>query len=162
MSLKYLNTQIVFQEIPDEVSLAINITQCPNNCKGCHSEYLKEDIGTELTKTELAKLIEQNEGISCILFMGGDKDRPFLNYLAKFIKNEYDLKVGYYSGLNHLDHLDLNNFDYIKIGPYVEELGGLSNPNTNQKLFEVNRLNKLFNKFNLTDITYKFWKNGNS
>ena len=66
MSLKYLNTQIVFQEIPDEISLAINITQCPNNCKGCHSEYLKEDIGTELTKTELAKLIEQNERMSCI------------------------------------------------------------------------------------------------
>jgi anaerobic ribonucleoside-triphosphate reductase activating protein len=59
MSLKYLNTQIVFQEIPDEISLAINITNCPNNCKSCHSEYLKQDIGEELTNT-LIDYYEQN------------------------------------------------------------------------------------------------------
>lgn len=158
MSLKYLNTQIVFQEIPDEISLAINITNCPNNCKGCHSEYLKQDIGEELTKIKLSELIEQNKGISCVLFMGGDKYRHILNYLAKFIKNEYDLKVGYYSGLNNLDNLDISNFDYIKLGPYIETLGGLDNPKTNQRLFEINRINKLFNKHCLTDITYKFWK----
>ena len=34
--LKYVNTGIVFQEIPDEVTLAINISGCPCHCPGCH------------------------------------------------------------------------------------------------------------------------------
>ena len=43
--LKYVNTDIVFQEIPDEVTLAVNISNCPCRCPGCHSEYLWEDVG---------------------------------------------------------------------------------------------------------------------
>ena len=46
--LKYANTDIVFQEIPDEVTLAINITNCPCHCPGFHSHYLWEDIGLPL------------------------------------------------------------------------------------------------------------------
>lgn len=38
--LKYVDTAIVFSEIPDEVTLAINISGCPNKCKNCHSQYL--------------------------------------------------------------------------------------------------------------------------
>jgi len=45
-----------------------------------------------------------------------------------------------------------DDFDYIKIGPYIEEKGPLNNPNTNQRLYE-----KVGN--NHKDITYKFWKN---
>ena len=47
--LKYVNTGIVFQEIPDEVTLAINISNCPCHCPGCHSHYLWEDVGLPLT-----------------------------------------------------------------------------------------------------------------
>ena len=35
--LKYAGYDIVFQEIPDEVTLAISLTNCPNRCPGCHS-----------------------------------------------------------------------------------------------------------------------------
>ena len=35
--LKYVNHDIVFQEFPDEVTLAINLSCCPNGCTGCHS-----------------------------------------------------------------------------------------------------------------------------
>lgn len=153
--IKYINTQIVFQEIPDEISLAINITQCPNNCLGCHSSYLKDDIGIDLTKKELAKLIEENPGVSCILFMGGDKDRKYLNTLAQFIKCNYNLKVGYYSGLTNFDDLNLNHFNYVKLGPYIKELGGLNNPTTNQRLYMFdNQLNKI-------DMTNLFWNEKN-
>ena len=47
--LKYVNSSVVFQEIPDEVTLAINISNCPCHCPGCHSKYLWEDIGLPLT-----------------------------------------------------------------------------------------------------------------
>lgn len=40
--LKYVNTDIVFQEFPDEVTLAINLSNCPCHCPGCHSSYLWE------------------------------------------------------------------------------------------------------------------------
>ena len=43
--LKYLGYSIVFQEVPDEVTLAINISGCPHKCEGCHSKYLWEYDG---------------------------------------------------------------------------------------------------------------------
>ena len=43
--LKYANFDIVFQEVPEEVTLAINISNCPNQCPGCHSKYLWENKG---------------------------------------------------------------------------------------------------------------------
>ena len=49
--IKYVNTEVVFQEIPDETTLAINISGCPCHCPGCHSSYLWEDVGTPLTPT---------------------------------------------------------------------------------------------------------------
>ena len=46
--VKYVNTEVVFEEIPDEITLAINVSNCPNQCPGCHSPYLREDIGEDL------------------------------------------------------------------------------------------------------------------
>lgn len=41
--VRYHNFDIVFAEIPDETTLAINITNCPNRCPGCHSPHLQRD-----------------------------------------------------------------------------------------------------------------------
>lgn len=150
--LKYVDTKIVFQEIPDEVTLAINISNCPCQCKGCHSSYLAQDIGTELTFNEVRKLIKKNSGISCIAFMGGDSEPKRINALASFVTNHYQLKVAWYSGRQELSKdIELRNFDYIKLGPYIEELGPLSSRTTNQRFYRVE-------KGVLTDITNKFWK----
>lgn len=150
--LKYVDTKIVFQEIPDEVTLAINISNCPCQCKGCHSSYLAQDIGTELTFNEVRKLIKHNSGISCIAFMGGDSEPKRINALASFVTNHYQLKVAWYSGRQELSKdIELRNFDAIKLGPYIEELGPLSSRTTNQRFYRVE-------KGVLTDITNKFWK----
>ena len=58
--LKYHSSYIGFREIPDEISLCINITNCPNNCKGCHSPWLKEDVGEDLNIESLNTLINKN------------------------------------------------------------------------------------------------------
>ena len=148
--LKYVDTKIVFQEIPDEVTLAINISNCPCQCKGCHSSYLAQDIGTELTFNEVRKLIKKNSGISCIAFMGGDSEPKRIDALASFVTNHYQLKVAWYSGRQELSkEINLQNFDAIKLGPYVEELGPLNSKTTNQRFYKVSN-NKLI------DITYKF------
>ena len=74
--------QVVFEEIPDEVTLAIEITNCPGQCVGCHSPWLRDDIGEELTKEKLFELIDANKGITCVCFMGEGKDQEALKSLA--------------------------------------------------------------------------------
>ena len=151
--LKYVDAKVVFAEVPDEVTLAINISNCPCQCKGCHSSYLAQDIGTELTFNEVRKLIKKNSGISCIAIMGGDAEPDKVNTLASFITNHYNsIKVAWYSGRQELsDSIDLFNFDYIKLGPYKEEFGPLNSRTTNQRFYKVNGKE-------LVDITSKFWK----
>lgn len=154
--LKYTNTEVVFQEIPDETTLAINISNCPCHCKGCHSSYLAEDIGEPLTERELEKLIKENKGITCISFMGGDLDPKEVDRLAQHVPHCYggeELLVAWYSGRQELSKdISLKNFNYIKLGPYIEELGGLKSSNTNQKLYKIV-------DGEMIDITSRFWKN---
>lgn len=160
--LKYLNTQMTFAEVPDEITLCINITGCKNGCEGCHSSYLAEDIGTELTIEELVRLGTETEGITCIAFMGGDSDPKRINKLAKFVTEELDLKVAWYSGRQYIpDEINIGNFNYIKIGPYIPKLGGLDSENTNQIMYEVCLVNKLGDKYLLKEITHKFRKHEN-
>ena len=151
--LKYYNTMIVLREIPDEITLAINITNCPCHCKGCHSQFLWEDIGTPLTFNEVDNLIENNRGITCICFMGGDSNPYVVNSLAAYIREEHEgLKIAWYSGMEKIsDEIDKANFDFIKIGPYIEEYGGLDKETTNQILFKVE-------DGRLIDITKKMQK----
>lgn len=160
LTLKYVDSLVSFSEVPDEISLCINISNCPNNCKGCHSSYLKDDIGEELNVLSLYNLIKANAGISCVCFMGGDQNPKLINDLAFAVQLLQDKprKVAWYSGREtiHKD-IELELFTYIKIGPYIEELGPLDNPNTNQKMYEVTQDQN--NNITLTDITYKFWKN---
>jgi anaerobic ribonucleoside-triphosphate reductase activating protein len=135
--MKFAEVKIVFREIPDEVSLAISITNCPIRCPGCHSPHLWLDEGDELDDTALKRLVEKNEGITTVLFMGGDREPAKVNALAAWVKSNTDLKVGWYSGRDSLsEFIQLENFDYIKLGGYVSELGGLDSPKTNQKLFK--------------------------
>lgn len=150
--VKYLQTEVVFEEIPTEISLAINITNCQNNCIGCHSPYLRQNIGNELTNNTIDALIEKNKGITCILFMGEGNDRERLFELAAYVKNEKHLKVAIYSGRKEVESEFYNVFDYIKVGPYIEKYGPLSKETTNQRLYQIAN-------GNIVDITSGFWKN---
>ena len=152
--LKYLNTQVTFAEVPDEITLCINITGCKNGCKNCHSSYLAQDIGKPLNKSSLSELIEGNKGVSCVSFMGGDNDAIHLVALASWVKTHTNLKVAWYSGRQELAGIvarQLQWFDFIKLGPYMEEFGPLNSRTTNQRFYKVNGKE-------LVDITSKFWK----
>ena len=143
---------VTFSEVPDEISLCIEISNCPCHCKNCHSSYLAEDIGEELTLDKIYKLIDNNEGITCICFMGGDSSPKEIDMFARCIKDLYNIKIAWYSGRQELSKdIDLKNFDVIKLGPYIEELGPLTKNTTNQKFYKV--INN-----ELIDNTYLFWK----
>ena len=156
---KYYNSMVVFEEIPDEITLAINITNCPCRCVNCHSKFLWEDVGTELTFEELERLIKENDGITCVCFMGGDANPKEINDLATYISAKNmcgykSLKIGWYSGKDELsEDIDIRLFDYIKLGHYDEKFGGLDKETTNQRLYKI-----AHDKESLIDITSKFWR----
>jgi len=155
--LKVASYDVVFQEIPGEVTLALNLSGCPCHCPGCHSQHLWEDIGEELDEELLDGLIARYKGlITCVAFMGGDADPDGVVRLANHVQG---LKTAWYSGRpntpNNLSTLINPNtpipFHYIKFGPYIEELGGLKSPKTNQRLYQ--RKDDTW-----ADITSSFWK----
>lgn len=160
--LKYVDVKVTFAEVPDEVTLAINISNCPCQCKGCHSSYLAQDIGKPLNKTSLSELIEGNKGVSCVAFMGGDSNVMHLVALASWVKTHTNLKVAWYSGRQELADgvaRQLQWFDFIKLGPYKEELGPLNSRTTNQRFYEVEPFDEVIpGDFVLSDMTDKFWK----
>lgn len=195
--IKYVSYAITFAEIPNEVSLTIQLSNCPFRCDGCHSPELQQDIGEDLER-DLPLLLEQYaDRITCVCFMG---DGPKGQYwqLRKIAELAHDkgLKTAQYSGYKDWDehdenirwfedkYLDFdeyinssegcsteiseflqwigdtdfsNKYDYVKIGDYRKELGGLNSPTTNQKMY---RLNKKTEEYE--DITSMFWNKKNS
>jgi anaerobic ribonucleoside-triphosphate reductase activating protein len=151
--LKYYNYDIVFEEIPDKVTLAINITNCQNNCVDCHSSYLKEDIGSILDIDTIDFLIDKFYGINCILFMGEGNDKTELLKFASYIRNK-NLLVALYSGNDIIDEDSFLYFDYIKIGHYNKKYGPLNKKSTNQKLYKIENTQ---DNIIINDITYKLW-----
>ena len=160
--LKYKNAVVTFAEVPEEVTLCINITGCPVHCEGCHSSELWEDTGYILDGRAIDTLISNNQGISCVCFMGGDNDPQGIYEVAKFIREHWPLKICWYSGMSLRQDLPLEYFDYIKTGPYKKELGGLDSITTNQRFYQVKKKlaymsDEVMYRY-LEDITWKFQK----
>ena len=86
--------------------------------------------------------------------MGGDSDPECVVSLASYIHSKYaSLKVAWYSGRIRIpSSINKAVFDYIKVGPYIEHLGGLKEKTTNQRLYKKNADNSF------SDITSLFWK----
>ena len=138
--LRCYSYDIVCQEIPDEITLAVNISCCPNRCPGCHSPWLWEDAGEYMTEEMLSSLIDRySSAVTCFCFMGGDAEPFEVERLCIWIRNQYPhLKIAWYSGKESIpEGFDIGILDYIKTGPYIEALGGLKSKDTNQRLYRI-------------------------
>ena len=148
--MKVASFDIVFQEIPGEVTLALNLSGCPCHCPGCHSPHLAEDIGEPLTEDLLNGLLDRyGRQITCVAFMGGDAEPDEVARWAEWVKNRH-LKTAWYSGRMNMP-TDEQAFDFVKLGPYIEALGGLKSEKTNQRLYK-----RVGEKWE--DITAVFWR----
>jgi anaerobic ribonucleoside-triphosphate reductase activating protein len=161
--LKYVHNQVTFSEVPDEISLCIDISNCPNCCTGCHSPELRQDIGEPLTIAVIEDLLTTNEGVTCVCFMGGDAEPIEVNNLSKWVHEHYGntIKTAWYSGKDEYPKF-IPDFDYVKIGSYREDDGPLNCRTTNQRMVKINRpkpgeLQPEYSWY-MEDITYKFWK----
>ena len=146
--LKVYDSAITFAEFPDEITLAVNISNCPGMCDGCSEPWLLEDVGEELTEDKIDSLIAEHPDITVFGLMGGDSDHDDVARIADYIHGKYPkLKVGMYSGREFLNMKLLECLDLYKIGRWIMPKGPASEwhltnngvlqfPWSNQLLFE--------------------------
>ena len=143
-------TDVVIEEIPDRVTLAVEISNCQGSCVGCHSPFLKTDIGEELTPAAIDAMIRANFGVNCFLFLGEGRDRDALKTLAEYLRSRHPgIERALYSGREKVEDELYDIFDYVKVGPYRAEFGPLNERTTNQRLY-----------YHREDITSRFWRKG--
>lgn len=157
-------TSVVMEEIPDRVTLAVDISNCTGLCEGCHSPFLRMDIGEELTPEAAEALISDNFGVNCFLFLGEGNDPESLVRIAEHIRSAHPaLALALYSGRESVEEEIWAAFDYVKTGPYRPECGPLNRRTTNQRLYLVHHEKTAGEHssaacYTLEDITYRFWR----
>lgn len=154
--LRFTNEEVVWQEVPNETTLAYLFSGCPLRCKGCHSaEAWSTKIGTAMTTTYFQKRIKQYSGlITCVLFLGGEWQPNNLLNLLK-ISNNHGLKTCLYTGLeqHEIPQELLEHLTYLKTGRWIAERGGLENINTNQRFIDL-RTGKILNHLFIKEGTH--------
>jgi anaerobic ribonucleoside-triphosphate reductase activating protein len=137
--MRYYDKQVVFQEVPNEISLAYSITGCKVGCKGCHSAFTwNENTGTELTPLNFAEDLEKyGLLVSCVLFYGGEWHENQLIKLLEIAKYEFRLLTCLYTGRDSISDRVLPHLTFLKTGCWDAKLGGLQSPTTNQLLMNV-------------------------
>lgn len=158
--LKLQSYAVTFAEVPDEICLCLNISGCNHCCPGCHSQHLwNGDKDRPLSECFDTVVNYLGGRVSCLVFMGGDYNiEELLSYAVK--AKERGLKVCVYTGADFESPeafeleaaLIAGTLDYLKVGPYVEEFGGLASAKTNQRMFAME-------DGIVKDITWKFWRN---
>lgn len=146
--MNYSSKQIVWQEVPGEVSLAYTISGCPLRCVGCHSaDTWPLGAGYLLTLADFKAELEKYQGLmTCVLFLGGEWHEQMLLELLE-IAQKQGLNTCLYTGYEDVSHELKARLTYLKTGPWVRELGGLDSANTNQRFIDLRTnecLNSLF------------------
>ena len=150
--IKYIPelTDVVLEEIPDKVTLAVEISNCRGSCPGCHTPFLQQDLGVELTPEDVDRLIADNFGVNCFLLLGEGRDKEALLRIAAHLQAHHPgIERAVYSGRTEVEPEIYAAFDYVKVGPYIAELGPLNERTTNQRLY-----------YHGEDITSRFWHKG--
>lgn len=146
--MRCCNVDVVFQEVPGEISLAFSCTGCPIHCPKCHSKFLWDaDLGEEFTDGYFLEWAERySSAVTCALFYGGEWDKEWLKGKLKLAK-DIGLKTALYTGLDEVDEDIKSLLDYLKTGPYREERGGLRSKTTNQRMLDLAKGEDITQKF---------------
>lgn len=173
--LKYpvVNTDITFNELPDKMAYAIELGACKRHCVGCHSPELQEE---DAPLTSLLDILEEAQdaidaGANAIVVMGGTNNKHITEEsLIALLQDLSDIApVGIYSGSEDEERDKMialeGHCTWLKTGPYMDTLGGLESPRTNQRFYRITTTYRLDAQDNLVDVrpcfldeTHKFWK----
>jgi anaerobic ribonucleoside-triphosphate reductase activating protein len=135
-------------EIPGELALTIMFNNCQQHCPSCHSPYLwlkrKTFSLVELT-AKVYEFINKYPDITAILLMGGDTNGLTQQEFYDLIDVLGDIRpIGIYSGSSSKEHQEnlyhvtrnLESVQWLKLGDFKQELGGLETPGTNQRFYK--------------------------
>lgn len=138
--MKVAYCDVVMQEVPGEIAMAVSFTGCPRSCAGCHSPELRDpSYGFPLTAEEFGGMLDRYKGLlTCAMFLGGEWDEAQLSLFIDAAL-ERGLKTCLYTGAADAPEAVKSRLTYVKTGAYVPELGGLGSPKTNQKFFDLKR-----------------------
>ena len=145
-----VNLGVTLNEIPDKVAVFVELGQCKNICKECHSAYyihnkLHPDLYTPLDLIVYKVQRQVHKGANAIVIMGGTNNYDMdTEKLIKLINTLADIApVGVYSGILdgamvHRDIIKNSKLTWLKTGEYNAKLGGLNSPTTNQRFYFIN------------------------
>lgn len=146
---RILDPVVSLQEVPGEISLIFQITGCPHRCPGCHSPELWPSNGSRFDLERFTLEIERYRGLfTCVCFFGGEWLPGELLIYLNFAR-ERGLKTCLYSGATEVHSSLYPALNYLKLGPWVEALGGLDKNTTNQVFLDLDKksnLNYLFQR----------------
>lgn len=137
--LYYTEFGLSNREVPGESSICIYISGCCHNCKNCHYPLLKtKDYGERLNEYYKDIIELYRKQATCVCFLGEgpntevehDEFRAIVEYAR-----QNQLKTCLYSGRDVSIESWMKMFDYIKLGSYQEDKGGLDNLSTNQSFW---------------------------
>ena len=148
MGFNCLTPTVVFQEVPNEISLCFSITGCKVGCKGCHStELWNANYGIALTNQNFIQWLTKYKNlITCVVFFGGEWQEQALIEKLIIAKN-FHLKTCLYSGREYININISQHLTFLKTGAWQAELGGLDSLTSNQVFRDMitgEKLNHLF------------------
>lgn len=146
--IKVTREDVVFREVPGEVALAFTVAGCPLRCPGCHSsDSWTPNQGWPLSADLLAQRVQRYRGLlTAVLFLGGEWHSQALSTCLQRARS-LGLVTCLYTGLEDVEASLKVHLDYLKVGPWRRELGGLDSASTNQRFIDLRTgltLNHLF------------------
>lgn len=155
------STGVTMNEVPDHLSFYIEMGNCKQKCKGCHSPHLWNTVNNHMSIEELEVLAYDaiNKGANAIVLMGGTTNGIPYPHLVRLIdKLSQIAPVCLYSGSDDYEQDMLiaitTRLTWLKTGSYQETKGGLMSTETNQKFLRKENVNLRYAIF--IDETYKF------
>lgn len=132
---------VVLQEVPGEVSLAVALAGCPNNCKDCHSPWLQarniEVDGGVVDPAIVGSALDKYQGlVTCLLLLGGEWDARMASALLDEALAR-KLHTAMYAGTDVVPFEIRLRLTYLKTGRWNPALGGLGTMGTNQVLVDL-------------------------
>ena len=136
--MRYNRIDVVFQEVPDEISLLFAIAGCHKRCKGCHSPELWDEENGQVLSSQIFRshICKYKDDITCVCFFGGEWDKENLIYFLDIAKS-LKLKTCLYTGSTDVSEDIRLRLDFLKVGEWNRNLGGLDSPFTNQKFYSL-------------------------
>lgn len=137
-----VSTGITLNEVPGQIAFYVEIGECNRRCHGCHSPHLWEYVQHKTSLEDLLRKIldAKEEGADAVLLMGGTTNGLTEGSLKAIIQAiSCVLPVALYSGSDNIGedmkYLTKTDLTWLKTGSYKKKLGGLKDPNTNQRFF---------------------------